>query len=191
MRTPAVALILAAILASETFAGRGVPSVEPSFTPVPPVRPSVRPVDPGADRVIVDVGLGVRPMPSRPVVRTPRNNPIVLRLSGEGDGAQSVAGSGAESDLGRVDRGVASWYCGNGSPCTRGYPGGLYAAAGPALRVGDWRGRVVLVSANGQSVRVRLIDWCACPNGRVLDLYADAFRRLAPLSQGLVKVTVR
>lgn len=179
MRTPAVALILAAILASETFAGHGAPSVEPSFTPVPTVRPSVRPVDPGADRVIVDVGLGVRPMPSRAI--TP-DVPSPVRW-------EAVH----PRDAGRRGfdvAGTASWYCGNGSPCTRGYPGGLYAAAGPALRVGDWRGRSVQVCRLSTCIRVRLIDWCACPNGRVLDLYADAFRRLAPLSQGLVKVTV-
>lgn len=39
-------------------------------------------------------------------------------------------------------------------------------------------------------VRVRLVDWCACPNGRVLDLYRSAFQRLADPSRGLVKVTV-
>lgn len=33
-------------------------------------------------------------------------------------------------------------------------------------------------------------DWCACPNGRLLDPYSDAFSRLAPLSRGIVKVTV-
>ena len=32
--------------------------------------------------------------------------------------------------------------------------------------------------------RSRLIDWCACGNGHIIDLYSDAFRRLAPLSSG-------
>ena len=58
--------------------------------------------------------------------------------------------------------GTASWYCGAGSRCTRGYPGGLYAAAGPALRVGDWRGRRVTVCSGGRCVNVKLIDFCAC-----------------------------
>jgi rare lipoprotein A (peptidoglycan hydrolase) len=39
-------------------------------------------------------------------------------------------------------------------------------------------------------VSVKLIDWCGCPNGRVIDLYSDAFRRLAPLSSGTVKVSI-
>lgn len=84
-------------------------------------------------------------------------------------------------------RGVASWYC-----CTRGFDAGdLVAAAGPALRVGHWRGRVVTVSANGRSIRVRLVDWCGCPGRRVIDLQPAAFARLAPLSRGLVDVVVR
>jgi rare lipoprotein A (peptidoglycan hydrolase) len=66
---------------------------------------------------------------------------------------------------------------------------GLYAAAGPRLRVGNWRDRYVRVVANGQAVVVRLIDWCACPQ-RLLDLYSSAFQRLAPLDRGLLQVTV-
>jgi rare lipoprotein A (peptidoglycan hydrolase) len=37
---------------------------------------------------------------------------------------------------------------------------------------------------------VTLIDACACGHGRVVDLYRQAFRRLAPLSQGVVGVMV-
>ncbi len=87
--------------------------------------------------------------------------------------------------------GIASWYCKPGvSICHHAYPGGMYAAAGPKLRVGNWRGRVVRVCGNGSCVTVKLIDWCACGGGRVIDLYSDAFRRLAPLSRGTVRVTV-
>jgi len=87
--------------------------------------------------------------------------------------------------------GTASWYCKPGvSACHYAYPGGMYAAAGPKLRVGNWRGRVVRVCGNGSCVNVKLIDWCACGGGRVIDLYSDAFRRLAPLSAGTVRVTV-
>ena len=90
--------------------------------------------------------------------------------------------------------GTASWYCGHGSACTRGFDASCRcAAAGPSIRrlLGPaWRGRSVLVRSGPSSVRVRLVDWCACPGGRLLDLYSDAFQRLAPLSRGLVKVTV-
>lgn len=91
--------------------------------------------------------------------------------------------------------GTATWYCSASSPCTRGYPAGtMAAAAGAELRVGNWRGRIVTVTApsTGRSVRVRLVDTCACGGARVIDLYAAAFRALgAPLSRGVLEVTVR
>ena len=91
--------------------------------------------------------------------------------------------------------GTASWYClSKRSACTVGYPAsGLYAAAGPRLRSAlgpGWRGKVVTVTANGRSVVVRLVDTCQCYGSRLIDLYASAFARLAPLSVGLVRVTV-
>jgi Lytic transglycolase len=87
--------------------------------------------------------------------------------------------------------GTASWYCKAGvSECHYQYSGGLYAAAGPGLRVGDWRGRKVKVCASGGCVHVTLIDWCACGSGRLIDLYSDAYRRIAPLSSGTASVTV-
>ena len=86
---------------------------------------------------------------------------------------------------------VASWYCKPGvSACHYQYSGGMYAAAGPALRVGDWRGRTVTVCGSGNCVNVKLMDWCACGSGRVIDLYSDAFSRLAPLSSGTLSVRV-
>ena len=76
--------------------------------------------------------------------------------------------------------GTASWY--DNGP-------GLYAAAGPALRVGDWRQRTVQVCASS-CVTLRLVDYCACPK-RVIDLSPAAFRATGtPLSRGLVTVTV-
>ena len=86
--------------------------------------------------------------------------------------------------------GRAAWYCQNGSGCPAGYSGGLYAAAGAALRVGNWRGRTVSVCGAGNCVNVTLVDWCACGGSRVIDLFGDAFRRVAPLSSGTVAVRV-
>jgi rare lipoprotein A (peptidoglycan hydrolase) len=87
--------------------------------------------------------------------------------------------------------GSATWYCKAGvSACHNAYPGGLYAAAGPELRVGNWRNRVVRVCGNGHCVNVRLIDWCACGGNHIIDLYGDAFQRLAPLNAGAVRVRV-
>jgi hypothetical protein len=89
-------------------------------------------------------------------------------------------------------RGSATWYCEDGvSPCHYAHSGGMYAAAGSELRKGDWRGRTVTVCAASDCIRVTLIDWCACAGNRVIDLYGDAFRKLAPLGDGVIPVTVR
>jgi hypothetical protein len=102
-----------------------------------------------------------------------------------------VAPAPAAARSGQRVSGSASWYCLPGtSACHYAYSGGMYAAAGPALRVGAWRGRVVTVCSGGSCVNVKLIDWCQCYGSRVIDLYSDAFRRLAPLSQGTASVTV-
>ena len=84
-----------------------------------------------------------------------------------------------------MQAGLATWY---DTP-------GLTAAAGPLLRVGAWRGRLVSVTAaNGASITVQLTDWCACGDRggqpTLLDLSATAFKRLAPLSRGIVAVEV-
>jgi hypothetical protein len=82
--------------------------------------------------------------------------------------------------------GLATWY--------DAAPG--QAAAGPTLRslLGDWRGQRVTVSANGRSVVVVLSDWCACGdrNGKdtLIDLDDEAFAKLAPLSRGVIEVSV-
>ena len=91
----------------------------------------------------------------------------------------------------------ASFYCnadasrGKLSRCRIGYPDGpgadLYAAAGPAVQGmmgSDWQGERVRVIGNGHEVIVTLID--ACPGCSGVDLYADAFAQLAPLSRGTI-----
>lgn len=90
--------------------------------------------------------------------------------------------------LGASLRGTATWY---------DAPSRTDAAAGPALRraLGSgWRGSWVRVSSGGASVAVRLTDWCACGprNGTptVIDLDDRAFRVLAPLSRGVIRVAV-
>jgi hypothetical protein len=108
-------------------------------------------------------------------------------------GAEPVIGSGggapaSESASKHSEAGIASWYA---DPAKRG----LYAAAGPGLRVGHWRGRVVTVCRGAVCLDVRLSDYCGClrgtPRERLVDLSPDAFSRLASLSRGLVRVTVR
>jgi hypothetical protein len=80
--------------------------------------------------------------------------------------------------------GTATWYATG--------PGAGQAAAGPALRraIGPaWRGSTVQVCA-GHCVTVKLTDWCACPDGRVVDLSDEDFASLAPLPMGVLRVTV-
>ncbi|MBA3583024.1 MAG: hypothetical protein H0W36_00590 [Gemmatimonadetes bacterium] len=87
-------------------------------------------------------------------------------------------------------RGTATWYCGAGSRCTRGYgPSDLVAAIDPTT--GIVRGTRLTVTSGGRSVSVRVVDVCACRGERVIDLTTGAFRRLAPLSRGVIPVTIR
>jgi hypothetical protein len=69
-----------------------------------------------------------------------------------------------------------------------------HAAAGPLLRIGDWRGRAVTVCAGSHCLVTRLTDWCACGPRHgmptLIDLARSDFARLAPTSQGVVLVTV-
>ena len=81
--------------------------------------------------------------------------------------------------------GIASWYATDG----------LSAAAGPALRVGDWRGRIVTVTGPAGTLAVTLAGWCQCLAGtsreRLIDLSDEAFRAICgPLSRGLCEVEV-
>jgi hypothetical protein len=79
--------------------------------------------------------------------------------------------------------GIASWFRS---------PAGV-SAAGPALRTAlgpGWRGRQVAVCAGQHCTTVVLGDWCAC-SGRVIDLDDNQFAQLAPLSRGVVEVSVR
>lgn len=117
---------------------------------------------------------GLDRIPSGPTHRTTDGTP---RMTGT-----RVTGQ-VESPHPSSISGTATWYATG--------PAGE-AAAGPALRAWlgpHWRGTWVWVTANGSSVRVVLGDWCAC-RGRLIDLPAGVFRRLAPLSRGILTVTV-
>jgi len=96
------------------------------------------------------------------------------------------------SSTGHSASGTPTYYCRAGvSRCTRGYPdragvADYYAAAGPSLRVGKWRGRIVTVHANGRTLRVKLVDFCSCGGNHFLDLYWDAFKALGRPSHAKV-----
>ena len=124
-----------------------------------------------------------RPEPSAKPSERP---PVAMTKAGPRPGTPSPARTAKPvRRVGAGTSGSATWYC-----CTRGHSSGEYvAAAGPALRVGNWRGRYVTVCAS-RCLRVRLIDWCLCSSARVIDLHPAAFRALAPLSRGVTRVTV-
>jgi hypothetical protein len=139
-----------------------VVTVQPSATPAPTV------TAPAVERI---VDIVVTPAPSRPVVHQPEVKP------------EPELKSTPKPKARRTASGVPTYYCKAGSSrCTSGYPdvagNQMYAAAGPSLRVGKWRGRVVSVTANGQTIQVKLIDWCACGGDHFIDLYYDAFKML-------------
>jgi hypothetical protein len=74
---------------------------------------------------------------------------------------------------------TASWYCGNGSPCTAGYgPSDLVAAIDRST--GFERGERVTVRHDGRSVTVLIVDICLCGGARVIDLTSGAFMALSP-----------
>jgi hypothetical protein len=83
----------------------------------------------------------------------------------------------------------ATWYCEPGvSRCTSGYPADcLCAAISPDLAY--LRGKLLDVCSSGRCIRVRVVD-CNCAAHKAIDLYAAAFRRLAPLETGVLWVLV-
>ena len=167
----------------------------------------VGPIDPSAFTAIVPPSAsGPAPAEAPPGIFTDFRNPAVglsraaaslpqprRQFVRKPSKAAAPATSAVTTTVGNTRRvkGVATWYCLPGvSSCTSGYSGGLYAAAGSELRIGNWRGRHVKVCGNGNCVVVTLIDWCACGGSRIIDLYHDAFSRLASPSTGGMGVTV-
>jgi rare lipoprotein A (peptidoglycan hydrolase) len=171
------------ITIADTDAGIGAGATRPEAVvsgPTPAPVPTAAPVPTTAPVPINDFAVEARTFAPR-AVPVPANRPKAV--------AKPVTWS--FHGTGHRAGGSATWYCKSGtSACAAGYPGGMYAAAGPELRIGAWRGRVVRVCGSGACILVKLIDWCACDGSHVIDLYSDAFRRLTPLSSGAVKVTV-
>jgi rare lipoprotein A (peptidoglycan hydrolase) len=188
MSRPAASAVAAIIFAAGFLAGA-------SSAP----RPAAQPTDLRSPRRMTMDGPAPVPSPDYavPMAEAPIGSPVASRLTPSPSPTSTRAAPTAKPRTAIPPRrrlsGTATWYCRPGvSACTAGYPSsGLYAAAGPALRVGAWRGRLVTVTAGGRSVRVRLVDTCACPGGRLIDLFASAFQRLAPLSAGVVRIEVR
>ena len=178
-----------------------------AFTAVvlPPAPPTVPPATaaPTASAVtvdtrpdlILDVPVGPPRSTARPHVKqpTPVAHVTVKPKPKPKPKAKPKPASVRHTSFGHVATGTPTYYCWAGrSRCTRGHPdvagNQMYAAAGPSLRVGNWRGRVVTVSAsNGRSIQVKLIDWCACGGDHFIDLYHDAFVALGAPRRATVR----
>jgi len=95
----------------------------------------------------------------------------------------------AFASTGSSIEGTATWYA-----AWYMHTGDLVGAAGPLIRVGDWRGRIVQVCYESSCVNVRLVDWCACGDRgslpTLIDLSPAAFSALAPQSIGVIRVRV-
>lgn len=135
----------------------------------------------------VERGTGTLQIVSRPVESYPADR-FAVPLGGV---PSPVAAPAVMPEPGTIDTpaigGVATWY---DAPSERD------AAAGPALRSllgSHWRGSVVTVCTT-TCITTTLTDWCACGSrhgkATLLDLDRRAFARLAPLSAGVVTVTV-
>lgn len=121
---------------------------------------------------------------------TPAAIPVAVKPAPEKSAPQRETRVTAPREQRANDRGrrrisgKASWHATGRS--------GLYAAACRPLRQAmgpGWRGDRVLVAVGRRAVEVRLNDWCASRD-KTIDLSDEAFRYLAPLSRGVVKVTV-
>lgn len=102
----------------------------------------------------------------------------------------AIPASGGPAQIATVlIAGTATWYCGHGSRCTRGYgPSDMVAAIDPTT--GIRKGDTVTVRHGDRAVVVRIVDVCACAGARVIDLTSGAFSRLADLSAGVIPVTL-
>ena len=177
----------------------GVSSAQPP-TPFKPIPTDIfKPVDiPRVENILLEPRYDVinyaTPIPSAsPEVRKAAKLEVKPKVETKVE-PKEVAPTRQAVPKSSILKGTATWYCVQGvSRCTRGYSGGMYAAAGSEVRNAlgpKWRGKYVTVSSGGNAVRVKLIDWCACKGARVIDLYGDAFRRLAPLSRGVITVKI-
>jgi rare lipoprotein A (peptidoglycan hydrolase) len=116
---------------------------------------------------------------------TPRATPDTAGVGSAPETVDTLSGDIAFAMIG----GKATWYCGNGSPCTSGYgPADLVAAIDPSTGIG--KGARLIVHHGNRHVTVQVVDVCACGGSRVIDLTSGAFSRLAPLSRGVIDVAI-
>lgn len=90
-----------------------------------------------------------------------------------------------------IEAGLAS-YCAPTPTRCQSWGGDAHLAAVPSFRYGDRPYRVTVCRQDDLSrcTTVRVVSFCGCGN-KIIDLSPAAFRELAPLSRGIVPVTVQ
>lgn len=84
--------------------------------------------------------------------------------------------------------GLATWCAPTPKYC-HGWGGKAHLGAVPSFRYGDPPYRVV-VHHGDRSTVVLVVSFCACPGARIIDLSPAAFSELAPMSLGVIPVTL-
>ncbi len=164
-----VALVVATFLAGVLIGRLIVPVSAATPRTVQPVIPAASSRESGAEG----------PASGNPA--GPSGAPPAVRGSLDGVPTPSPAASQHESPATRT--GIASWYH------DRSLPASAFYAAARSWRWGE-RPYQVRVCRLATCIVVTVRDHCGCPDGRLTDLSPEAFRRLAPLSAGLVRVGV-
>lgn len=141
-----------------------VPAIAPERTEAPPTR-AVSPTSP--PQVGRQTAAPQPPSAARAGTSQPPTGPITEPAA--------VAG------------GLATWCAPTPTHC-QSWGGDAHLAAVPDFHFGDRPYRVV-VHYRGHRTTVTVVSFCAC-GGRIIDLSPAAFADLAPLSHGVIEVTV-
>jgi hypothetical protein len=130
--------------------------------------------------------------PSAP--QTEIGEPLVVSLEGTPQRAAGhdadVVASGVLPDTATVQTGTATWCAPTPKYC-QSWGGDAMKGAVQSFRYGDtpYRVKVCLASDSDRCTQVTVVSYCACGN-TLIDLSPTAFRQLAPLSRGRIRVTM-
>lgn len=94
----------------------------------------------------------------------------------------------ATGNLSPSSSGQATWCAPTPTQC-QSWGGDAHLGAVPSFRWGDPE-YLARVCHDGHCTVVRVVSYCGCPGNRIIDLSPAAFRELAPLSRGVIPVTL-
>lgn len=181
-----LALLAAMILLTSASQGHA-PVPPPSFEGmafIPFPTPSPAPTFAGHSYAVLSSPAAPSPAPTAsPRPQRPKATSSAAGHTSSGSGARTIRGTKPRHRDNELT-GKASWHATGRS--------GYYAAACRPLRraIGpDWRGRHVLVSNGRKAVELVLNDWCGS-HDKTIDLSDEMFSYFAPLSRGVIRVTV-